>query len=523
MKLYKSAETSGKPLATVVGKINYALFIHPNGQVRLAIDSVMVIATLYNSLTVLYRSGFESTTPLALRIVDIIVDAISLSVFVSNFFRIIERGSDLIMERRASIKAYILVRLTFWNFHLHVTKKWFAIDVISIIPVDWFESDPKWRLNRLIATFRIGTYLPSIEKLLGRVINPVFIRIIKSLLSFALGMHALACVWFYFAATYHNVANFLLNGDVDPHFYFNVVAADDSLVQYSSFRVRQYAAALFLSSTYLTGFSSMAPQDISQIIFCILVVLIGAGFFAHIVGTISSLFEDMDQTEKRFNDKLDMLKNYMMFKKINPVLQHDVRNFYSELRKTKRSLSFTTDNDDIDNSGETNDASDDEDNLLDDLDYTLKRDVMHDLHIAMVRKVPLFSNSGEMFMDEICTFLNHTLLLKGYYAVRRGEIGKEMFFIGSGSVEVLNSGSQVIATLEKGSFFGEIALTTKDAKRVADVRAITNCDLYILLKKDFEYVVDKYPEAKESIRQIVEQRKADLERKDSQRKASMSK
>lgn len=300
------------------------------------------------------------------------------------------------------------------------------------------------------------------------------------------------------------MSNFMLTSDVNPFFYYSVVSRDRA--DYSGFRFQQWVASMFFGTNYLIGFTSMQPQSTAQVlsfplcshpssknIYGLLIVIVGAGYFATIIGTVSALLQGMDQADARFKEKLDLIKNYMQFRRIDSQLQNDIRGFYTQLQRSKRHT---------------------DDDVIGDLEIGIKRDISRDLLKDLVSKVPLFHQCGEMFVEEICIYLKHTLLLKNYYIFRKGEIGKEMYFIGSGSVQVVNDdGTVVFATIGKGSFFGEIALTSPDARRTASIRAAELCELYVLYKTDFENVVNKYSEAKEAIRSVIEARKQDLEKK----------
>ena len=70
--------------------------------------------------------------------------------------------------------------------------------------------------------------------------------------------------------------------------------------------------------------------------------------------------------------------------------------------------------------------------------------------------------------------------LKGDLVCREGEIAREMYFIKSGTVQVQLHG-QPVTLLKKGSYFGEIGLL-RIARRNASVRAMTDCDLFVLTK-----------------------------------------
>lgn len=75
-----------------------------------------------------------------------------------------------------------------------------------------------------------------------------------------------------------------------------------------------------------------------------------------------------------------------------------------------------------------------------------------------------------------------------------------MFILARGNVAVCSKdGTIVYKHLEEGSFFGEIALVTEASRRTASIRATTYCDLDILRKEDFMYILQKHPHEIENI------------------------
>eukprot|EP00817_Percolomonadidae_sp_ATCC50343_P007980 CAMPEP_0117433750 /NCGR_PEP_ID=MMETSP0758-20121206/13043_1 /TAXON_ID=63605 /ORGANISM="Percolomonas cosmopolitus, Strain AE-1 (ATCC 50343)" /LENGTH=408 /DNA_ID=CAMNT_0005224589 /DNA_START=247 /DNA_END=1470 /DNA_ORIENTATION=- len=122
--------------------------------------------------------------------------------------------------------------------------------------------------------------------------------------------------------------------------------------------------------------------------------------------------------------------------------------------------------------------------------------------------------ANELFIDDLCQKLTYTLLLEGYYIIQQGEIGKEMYFIKSGTVEVVDeTGEIVYATLTEGQFFGAVALTSKDSRRTASIRGATRCELFCLTQDDFDHILHKYPGILTAITEISEQRKNDTQKK----------
>ena len=81
----------------------------------------------------------------------------------------------------------------------------------------------------------------------------------------------------------------------------------------------------------------------------------------------------------------------------------------------------------------------------------------------------------------------------GEVIVREGEEGEEFFVIIKGKVEV-SSGGSVIAVLDEGEFFGEMALL-EDMKRSATVKAIEDTELFVLNRSGFEELLKANPKA----------------------------
>lgn len=86
-------------------------------------------------------------------------------------------------------------------------------------------------------------------------------------------------------------------------------------------------------------------------------------------------------------------------------------------------------------------------------------------------------------------------LAKGEYVFKLGELGVDMYVIHQGSVEILNPGidSAALAVLEKGDFFGEMAIL-EGAPRTASVRALEDCKLVQIDEATFSRLLRRDPE-----------------------------
>jgi NADH dehydrogenase len=84
----------------------------------------------------------------------------------------------------------------------------------------------------------------------------------------------------------------------------------------------------------------------------------------------------------------------------------------------------------------------------------------------------------------------------GEVILARDEIGRELFVVQKGEVEVFDvadgGGERIIATLGRGEAFGEKALLT-DTPRTASVRARTAVDVLVVTRGDFLHLVQQFP------------------------------
>uniref|UniRef100_G3UB82 Cyclic nucleotide gated channel subunit beta 3 n=1 Tax=Loxodonta africana TaxID=9785 RepID=G3UB82_LOXAF len=95
--------------------------------------------------------------------------------------------------------------------------------------------------------------------------------------------------------------------------------------------------------------------------------------------------------------------------------------------------------------------------------------------------------------------LKSTVYLPGDFVCKKGEIGKEMYIIKQGAVQVLGGpdGTQVLVTLKAGAVFGEISLLAAGGgnRRTANVVAHGFANLLTLDKKTLQEILVHYPDS----------------------------
>ena len=81
-----------------------------------------------------------------------------------------------------------------------------------------------------------------------------------------------------------------------------------------------------------------------------------------------------------------------------------------------------------------------------------------------------------------------------------------MFFVNQGTLSVLSPDEKTtVATLGDGDFFGEIALL-HEQPRMATIKALACCEVYVLDKPGFDTVMANHPEFADQMKQIAAER-----------------
>ncbi|KAK2575506.1 hypothetical protein KPH14_011227 [Odynerus spinipes] len=156
----------------------------------------------------------------------------------------------------------------------------------------------------------------------------------------------------------------------------------------------------------------------------------------------------------------------------------------------------------------------DEEKAVSCLPDKLKAEIAINVHLETLRRVEIFQNTEAGFLCELVLRLRPVLFSPGDYICRKGEVGKEMYIVNRGRLQVVaDDGKTVLATLKAGSYFGEISILNMGTagkecgnRRTASVRSVGYSDLFVLSKKDMWDVLKEYPAARVRLESIAVKR-----------------
>ncbi len=253
------------------------------------------------------------------------------------------------------------------------------------------------------------------------------------------------------------------------------------------------ATLLYVDALYWTvvtmasvGYGDITPHTLSQKLFAIGVIFVGVGIYGYIIGNVATLLASMDRAKEKHRTRIAEMSSWLNFRRVPKELQRRVVEHMHALWDKRLAL--------------------DDSVMLEQLPTHLRTELAAHMHSALLANVPLWKDAPPLFIAELASRLQPMFFPPQETIFAKGERGHEMFFVASGQVEVMDpSGQGVVATLQKGAFFGEIALLSQ-VPRTATVRTLEPSELYALKAKDFQATLDLFPEFAEQVQKISKER-----------------
>lgn len=245
-----------------------------------------------------------------------------------------------------------------------------------------------------------------------------------------------------------------------------------------------YVYFLYWAVTTMTtvGYGDSPPLTVAEVGYVSIGVLVGASTFTYVVGTLSSVVEELNEASDTFRTRIDHLKAYLRERGISGPLADRLRRYYEY---------YLLQRDD-----------ENEETILSALSDDLRSQLVLHLNRDVVSKIGFFATQDDACVSYLMGILDPEFCTPGEYVFKEGQVGRHMYFLVKGAAEVVfkagTSEEQVVATLLEGSYFGEIAMLTR-SKRAASIRAKTYMSLFVLSLHGLDRISLHYPEMAHSI------------------------
>uniref|UniRef100_A0A3Q0R2W1 Cyclic nucleotide gated channel subunit beta 1b n=1 Tax=Amphilophus citrinellus TaxID=61819 RepID=A0A3Q0R2W1_AMPCI len=361
------------------------------------------------------------------------------------------RGGDIVYDKKEMRKNYMK------------TKR-FKFDVASLVPLELFYFktgiNPLLRLPRLL---KIHSFFEFNDRLEAILTKAYIYRVIRTTSYLLYCLHCNACL-------YYLTSDFIGLGSTD--WVYN--GEGNSYIRCYYFAVK----------TLITIGGLPDPTTLFEIIFQLINYFVGVFAFSIMIGQMRDVVGAATASQTYYRSCMDNTVKYMSSYRIPKDVQNRVKTWYNYTWQSQGML--------------------DEQELLIQLPDKMRLDIAIDVNYSIVSKVPLFQGCDRQMIFDMLKSLRSVVYLPGDYVCKKDEVGREMYIIKAGEVQVVGGpdGKTVFATLRAGSVFGEISLLAVGGgnRRTANVIAHGFANLFILDKKDLNEILVHYPESKKLLR-----------------------
>ncbi|NWT31286.1 KCNH8 protein, partial [Cardinalis cardinalis] len=361
---------------------------------------------------------------------------------------------------------------------IHYVTTWFIIDLIAALPFDllYAFNVTVVSLVHLLKTVRLLRLLRLLQKL-DRYSQHSTIVLTLLMSMFALLAHWMACIWYVIGKREMEQNNPLtwdigwlheLGKRIESPYYENNTLGGPSIRS-------AYIAALYFTLSSLTsvGFGNVSANTDAEKIFSICTMLIGALMHALVFGNVTAIIQRMYSRWSLYHTRTKDLKDFIRVHHLPQQLKQRMLEYFQTTWSVNNGI--------------------DSNELLKDFPDELRSDITMHLNKEILQ-LSLFECASRGCLRSLSLHIKTSFCAPGEYLLRQGDALQAIYFVCSGSMEVLKD-STVLAILGKGDLIGaNLSIRDQVIKTNADVKALTYCDLQCIILKGLFEVLDLYPE-----------------------------
>ncbi|KAL7025136.1 hypothetical protein ACKWTF_013359 [Chironomus riparius] len=448
----------------------------PAGRLCYYWSMVVSLAFLYNFWVIIFRFAFQEISGETL-----------LMWFCLDYFSDFLYLLDILFHFRTGYLEDGVLQTDSTKMRQHyMNSTTFYIDCLCLLPLDFLYLSIGFnsilRSFRLVKIYRFWAFMDRTER---HTNYPNLFRSTSLI-------HYLLVIFHWNGCLYHIINK--NNGFGSKNWVFSDSESVDV--------VKQYLQSYYWCTLALTTIGDLPrPRSKAEYVYVICQLLFGLMLFATVLGHVANIVTSVSAARKEFQAKLDGVKTYMRMRRVPNHLQVKVIKWFDYLWLTQKCS--------------------DEERAVSCLPDKLKAEIAINVHLDTLKRVEIFQNTEAGFLCELVLRLRPVLFSPGDYICRKGEVGKEMYIVNRGRLQVVgDNGKTVMASLKAGSYFGEISILnmgTAGNRRTASVRSVGYSDLFVLSKKDMWDVLKEYPAARVrleaiAVKRLEKYKKAPLEK-----------
>jgi len=476
--------------------------ISHNCALRVRWDISQALILVYVAISVPLRIGFNLE---AVGVSYAIELAVELYFYIDIYFNFVTTYEDENMK----------VVTDFKSIAKNYLGSWFLVDFISVLPLDLairisdgmfpcsfylngcpnkagsnagqyvklFKLVRLFRLVKLLRLVRLGRLVTKYQDELFHMLR--FMATVKLIVLLLYLGHIFGCI-FYFFSDDDWLTEYELEAREKGYF---VSWLENMFPNISEAPLTErYVAASYWAFTTMTtvGYGDISATTVAERTFAIMGMIVGGLMLSTIVSKIIIIFDEAHLHEKMLKAKMLQVEQWVKDIKLPKEKRSRILTFFR--RQAAQPY--------------------DEGQLMQQLPFEMRCLVARHMYKRLLDTVPYLCEGDDMFRTQLCVGFRSILLMPKRYVYLFGEVGRDMFVVKEGSIEVVcwNS-SDIIGQLEPGEYFGEAA-AMGDFRRRETMRASHMCHLLSLNYDHMKPLLDLYPKIKQKMRAMLDERTA---------------
>uniref|UniRef100_A0A8C4W536 Voltage-gated inwardly rectifying potassium channel KCNH3 n=1 Tax=Gopherus evgoodei TaxID=1825980 RepID=A0A8C4W536_9SAUR len=458
-------------------------------------DGLILLATLYVAVTVPYSVCVSAGSDEGLTILFI------LDIVLNFRTTFVSKSGQVVFDPH--------------SIFLHYLTSWFLLDLLAALPFDLlyaFKVNVYFgaHLLKTVRLLRLLRLLPNLDR------YSQYSAVVLTLLMivFALLAHWVACVWFFIGqleiessrselpeigwlqelarrleSPYYlakkscrSPANGTgLGGPPGANCSLN--GSSWELLGGPSLR-SSYLTSLYFALSSLTsvGFGNVSANTNTEKIFSICTMLIGALMHAVVFGNVTAIIQRMYARRFLYHSRTRDLRDFIRIHRSPKALRQRMLEFFQTSWALHNGI--------------------DTHELLRTLPDELRADIAMHLNKELLQ-LPVFEAASRGCLRALSLSIKPAFCTPGEFLIRQGDALQALYFLGSGSMEVLRDDT-VLAILGKGDLLGcDLSGQERVIKANADVKGLTYCDLQCLSLRGLGESLVLYPEFARKFRQEI--------------------
>lgn len=433
-------------------------------------DWFIIALVIYNFIKIPLDISFDPEVSSTVKGFDWFVDILFALDMLLTFVTCFEdHYGDAVTSRKLIRKRYL--------------TGWFALDFSATCPWDSMitgiipqsaDQGPLLTLLSLLKVLRLGR-IGRLMKKLDKFTAATYLRIIFLLISLILYSHISACLFFLVGRLQGDASNtWLVANDLGPD---KLNREDEDYIY------RAYTHSLYWAMATMTtvGFGDIHPMNELEMWVCNLLFLSGAFVYAMILANVNFIIQKFDIKGEEYKEKMGGINNMLRFFQVDGDLAQQVRDNVTFFWNVSGGYDLAEE--------------------LQSLPRALRAEIAMGLYGDILKASDVLKECEEPFLRELALKIHPVVALPGQYIYRAGDVGKEMFIVSRGELEVVDaSGLEILDDdLHKGMLFGEAAMFNTTDRRPTNVRARTRAEVCQIDRLDFDEVSELFPTERERI------------------------